>query len=493
MGFSGMLSKADEKLEQDRIVAHINDASKSLMSLVGGVLDFSRIEAGHVQLKREKFDLYNMLYSVASMLSIQAEKKGVRFVTDLDASVPPYALGDAARLRQVLVNLLGNAIKFTNVGEVRLKVSKQYPGLAAGRIYFEVRDTGIGISEDMQSQVFERFRQADDTVQRKYGGTGLGTAIAKRLVELMGGEIGLESKEFQGSRFWFDIPIADMSLGIQGKDHRKTRSPDYFIIAKAGLTCTGKNTVPGMQEVVAGAAGSYTDWQSFKAANINLTGCCLLVDCESLDVADVEALVQEGGRPGVCLIAYHQDPSLHDTYLRSGFHFAMNSFEYFDNALHYAGCIMQAGRVAQKAVEDYTQLLAQHHDLRVLVADDCRMNRHVMKDMLNQLGVAPDIAASGGAALEQLRTNKYDIIMLDIQMPGLSGFDVIKEYRKLHPAAGSVPIVVITGDATQEVYDECVELGVSRFLLKPVDPGKLVQAIAGLVLTPGKVRTPQPV
>jgi len=171
----------------------------------------------------------------------------------------------------------------------------------------------------------------------------------------------------------------------------------------------------------------------------------------------------------------------------------MNSFGHLDNALHYGGCIMQASRTNKKTVEDDARLLAQHNDLRVLVADDCRMNRYVMKDMLNQLGVAPDIAASGDAALQQLQSNEYDIIMLDIQMPGLSGFDVIKEYRKLHSVAGSVPIVVITGDATQEVYDECIQLGVSRFLLKPVDPGKLVHAIASLVSSPCKAHTPQPV
>ena len=493
MGFSGMLSKAVEKSEQDRIVAHINDASRSLMSLVGGVLDFSRIEAGHVQLKSEKFDLYNLVYSVSSMLSIRAEEKGVRFVTDLDVSAPRYVLGDAGRLRQVLVNLLGNAIKFTNVGEVRLKVSKQYPGLSAGRIYFEVSDTGIGISKDMQSRVFERFRQADDSVQRKYGGAGLGTAISKRLVELMGGEIGLESKEFQGSRFWFDIPLAVMSHGSPDKYRRKTRLPDYVIITNSGQSGIGGNTVPGMLAVVNGAAGSYADWPSFNAANINMNGRCLLVDCKGVGPEDVEMLVQEMGGPGKCLIAYHPEPRLNDTYLCSGFHVVMNSFRYFENALQYGSCIMQAGRTVQKTAEDYTQLLAQYDDLRVLVADDCRMNRHVMKGMLNQMGVAPDIAASGDAALKQLKNNEYDIIMLDIQMPGLSGFDVIKEYRKLHPVAGSIPIVVITGDATQEVYDECVQLGVSRFLLKPVDPGKLVQAIAGLVSPPGNVHTPQPV
>jgi len=493
MGFSGMLSKVVEKSEQDRIVAHINDASRSLMSLVGGVLDFSRIEAGHVQLKSEKFDLYNLVYSVSSMLSIRAEEKGVRFVTDLDVSAPRYVLGDAGRLRQVLVNLLGNAIKFTNVGEVRLKVSKQYPGLSAGRIYFEVSDTGIGISKDMQSRVFERFRQADDSVQRKYGGAGLGTAISKRLVELMGGEIGLESKEFQGSRFWFDIPLAAMSPGSPDKYRRKTRLPDYVIITNSGQSGIGGNTVPGLLAVVNGASGSFADWPSFNAANINMTGRCLLVDCTGVGPEDVEMLVQEMGGPGKCLVAYHPEPRLNDTYLCSGFHVVMNSFRYFENALQYGSCIMQAGRTVQKTAEDYTQLLAQYDDLRVLVADDCRMNRHVMKGMLNQMGVTPDIAASGDAALKLLKNNEYDIIMLDIQMPGLSGFDVIKEYRKLHPVAGSIPIVVITGDATQEVYDECVQLGVSRFLLKPVDPGKLVQAITALVSTPGNVHTPQPV
>jgi two-component system sensor histidine kinase RpfC len=493
MGFSSMLGKAAEKSEQDRIVAHINDASRSLMSLVGGVLDFSRIEAGHVQLKREKFDLYSLVYSVSGMLSIRAEEKGVRFVTDLDVSVPPFVLGDAGRLRQVLVNLLGNAIKFTNVGEVRLKVSKQCSGLSACRVMFEVSDTGIGISKDMQSRIFERFRQADDSVQRKYGGTGLGTAIAKRLVELMGGNIGVESEEFQGSRFWFDIPLSATSIGAQDKGNGNSQLPDYFIVTGADYAKVGKYVVPGMQAAVARAAGRYSGWPSIKAANINMAGSCLLVDCLGLDVADVESILKHGGKPGTCLIAYHPDSRLHGQYLRSGFHVVVSSFENIDNALHFGACIMQAGRIAQKTAEDYTQLLAQHDDLRVLVADDCSMNRYVMKDMLNQLGVKPDIAVSGNAALEQLRNNEYDIIMLDIQMPGLSGLDVIKEYRQLHPAAVSIPIVVITGDATQEVYDECVQLGVSRFLLKPVDHSKLVNAISSLISTTGSTRTPQPV
>ncbi len=493
MGFSSMLDKVEQKSEQDRIVAHINDASKSLMSLVGGVLDFSRIEAGHVQLKKERFDLYHLVYSVASMLSIQAEEKGVRFITDLDVSVPPFTLGDAGRLRQVLVNLLGNAIKFTNVGEVRLKVSKQRSGSSAYRLLFEVSDTGIGISKDMQSRVFERFRQADDSVQRKYGGTGLGTAIAKRLVELMGGEIGVESEELQGSRFWFGIPLPAMPAGTY-KGCVKTRVPDYIILTGASCSDIEEDVVPGMHAAVAGAAARYSDRASFKMAKENMADCCLLVDCQGLSAADVEALVRDNGcKPDAYLIAYHPETRLKDKYLRLGFHVVMNSFKHIDNALHYGACIKQTGRASRETLDDNTNLLVQYDDLRVLVADDCRMNRYVMKDMLNQMGVKPDIAASGNAAMELLRNNEYNIVMLDIQMPGLSGFDVIKEYRKLHPDAESVPIVVITGDATQEVYDECAQLGVSGFLLKPVDHSKLAHAISSLVSMPEITQSAQSV
>jgi two-component system sensor histidine kinase RpfC len=491
MGFSGMLGKTDEKSEQHRIITHINDASKSLNSLLGGVLDFSRIEAGHVQLKSEKFDLYKLVYSVASMLSIQAEDKGVRFITDLDVSVPVFVLGDAGRLRQVLVNLLGNAIKFTNIGEIRLKVSKQGSGLSVSRVLFEVIDTGIGISDDMQSRIFDRFQQADDSVQRKYGGTGLGTAISKRLVELMGGKIGLESKEFKGSRFWFDIPLTAMPTGTRDKNTERIQPPGFLLVTRAFQSDAGTGTVPGMQEVLDRAAGTYDDWYSLKAVKGRMEGQCLLVDCQGQEAGEVGALVQEGRKLGACLIAFQPDSRPHEKLLRSGFHVVMSSFEYLDNALRYGACVLSAD-AAMKTAEDHARQFAQYADLRVLVADDCRLNRYVMKDMLNRLGVVPDIAVSGNTALERLRNQEYDIIMLDIQMPGMSGFDVIKEYRKLHPSAESVPIVVITGDATQEVYDECAQLGVSRFLLKPVDHGKLADAISGLIASPGSVAMPEP-
>ncbi|HYQ70994.1 MAG TPA: response regulator, partial [Gammaproteobacteria bacterium] len=349
----------------------------------------------------------------------------------------------------------------------------------------------IGISKEMQSRIFERFRQADDSVERKYGGTGLGTAISKRLVELMGGEIGLESTEFQGSRFWFDIPLPAAPAGLQDKDYGREWLPDYLVVTGMCEDGMGRISVPGIQEVITRAAGCYSGLPALKTAGVSIEGRCLVVDCDGMGADAIDAFAWEGRNPGTCLIAYHPDSRLHERIIHAGFHVVLHSLKYLDNALHYGACLL-TGRAARQSVEDVARRIDQHEDLKVLVADDCRLNRYVMKDMLTQLGIAPDIAVSGDAALERLSDQEYDVIMLDIQMPGLSGFDVIKEYKRLHPSSESVPIVVITGDATQEVYDECVQLGVSRFLLKPVDQGKLAHAISGLISIPGNTATPQP-
>jgi len=221
----------------------------------------------------------------------------------------------------------------------------------------------------MQSRIFERFLQADDSVHRRYGGTGLGTAIAKRLVDLMGGQIGIDSEEHKGSRFWFRIPLAD-------------------------ARCTA----------------------------------------DSLPDSGMSNTLQQ----------------------------------------------------------DICQLQGEAGRLKVLVTDDCRLNRHVMKAMLDDMGTDSEFASSGPMALEKLRSGTYDLLLLDIQMPGMSGFDVIELYKARNTPDRVIPIVVVTGDATAEIYDKCDELGVSRFLLKPVDHDKLRNALAGLMLVGGGDTGPVP-
>ena len=356
VGFSSVLEFETDRKKQAKLACGIRDASASLMSLVEGVLDFSRIEAGHVEINPEPLDLHDLVHSVAGMFSMQAERSGVQCVTDVDVALPQYVAGDIDRLRQILVNLMGNAVKFTTEGEVRLRVGMLQTESHGEQIQFEVIDTGIGIPEPVQSRIFERFLQADDSVQRRYGGTGLGTAIAKRLVDLMDGQIGVESEEHKGSRFWFRIPFVAAEVSDVSK------------------------------------AGSCDPWQG-----------------------DVGLQLDESDR------------------------------------------------------------------LNVLVTDDCRLNRRVMKAMLDDIGVDSDFASSGPMALEKLRDSAYDLLMLDIQMPGMSGFDVIELYRSRNTSGKTIPILVVTGDATAEIYDKCDELGVSQFLLKPVNHQKLRQALARLV------------
>ena len=365
VGFSSVLERETDRKKQAKLACSIRDASTSLMSLVEGVLDFSRIEAGHVEINSEPLDLHDLVHSVAGMFSMQAEQSGIQCVTDIDAALPQHVTGDIDRLRQILVNLMGNAVKFTTKGEVRLRVGRQHTEAHGEQIQFEVIDTGIGIPGPVQSRIFERFLQADDSVHRRYGGTGLGTAIAKRLVDLMDGQIGVESEEHKGSRFWFRIPL----LAAQGAD------------------------------------GSVTD------------------SCDTLQ-GDVSLPQEERNR------------------------------------------------------------------LNVLVTDDCRLNRRVMKAMLDDIGVDSDFASSGPMALEKLRDSAYDLLALDIQMPGMSGFDVIELYQSRNTTGKLVPILVVTGDATAEIYDRCNELGVSQFLLKPVDPEKLRHALANLVPPAGCEASP---
>ena len=346
VGFSSMLGKADDVDQQQQMVRYINDASASLMSLVEGVLDFSRIESGRIVIRKSRMDLHTLLTSVEGMFSIQAERKQVKYSTRISDAVPALVLGDMQRLRQILVNLVGNAVKFTDKGEIEVTVDVVVGDGGKKMIRFDVLDTGEGIREMDQARIFERFRQVDESAQRQYGGAGLGTAIAKGLVELMGGEIGLESVYGRGSRFWFTVPLEEYEL-------------------QAGET----------------------------------------------------------------------DPA----------------HEVPDSA--------SSGRIPPST--------------RVLVAEDSHINRIVYQKMFGHLGGAVTFAETGAEALQHLRDERFDLLILDMQMPGMSGLDVLNRYRETTPPENRVPVAVITGDATADIRQECERLGVSSFLAKPVGLAKL--------------------
>jgi two-component system sensor histidine kinase RpfC len=476
VGFSEILDRETDGVRRAQLTRNIKDASASLMSLVDGVLDFSRIESGHVYIDKEAFNLYGLVYSVEGMFSMQAGQSGVRYITDMDVSLPPYVCGDVDRLRQILVNLVGNAVKFTSAGEVKLRVSKYCAEENGDQILFEVIDTGIGISAAMQSRIFERFRQADDSVQRRYGGTGLGTSIAKGLVDLMDGHIGVDSEESKGSRFWFRIPLVEVS-----NDRCATRSvsdalrPGCCVIGTRQSQDALASTLPDVRV--------FEHWDDLARSGVDLSKCCVVVDCQTVAPDEIGGIVRLGHKAGTCLVAMHEDAHKHDEYLRAGFHLVIGTCEHIDNVLSYAARMLDT-RIKNNLKADLARYMKNGERLSVLVTDDCRLNRHVMKAMLDDMGVESDFASSGPMALEKLRNGTYNLMLLDIQMPGMSGFDVIELYKARNSEDKAIPIIVVTGDATTEIYEKCDQLGVSRFLLKPVDQDKLRYALTTL-LAPG--------
>jgi len=356
VGFSSLLNKVEDREKQKQIVGRIQDASDSLTDLVEGVLDFSRIESGRIHLKKDVVDLRELVDSIGGMFSLQAARKGVSYSTDMNPALPQFVFCDTQRLRQVLVNLIGNAVKFTVEGKISVSVRGIQSGGNRHLIRFEVQDTGPGIHEDFRPHVFGRFKQADDSAKRLHGGAGLGTAISKTLVELMGGEIGLESHYGEGSCFWFTVPFE----------------------------------VPSEDEVR---------------------------DSPVANVADTDVqLVSAEGTP-----------------------------------------------------------------VRVLVAEDSEINRYVFMNMFELLGVEARYAESGPAALELLEKETFDLLILDIQMPGMSGLEVIGHYHESTALPDRAPIVVITGDATADIRVECEQLGVRSFLAKPVGLDRLRQVIGEFV------------
>ncbi|MCG6898748.1 MAG: response regulator [Gammaproteobacteria bacterium] len=476
VGFSEILDREADGTRRAQLTRNIKDASASLMSLVEGVLDFSRIESGHVQIEQEAFSLYGLVCSVEGMFSMQAGQGGVRYITDLDVGLPPRVCGDIDRLRQILVNLVGNAVKFTSAGEIKLRVSRYYDDESGEQILFEVIDTGIGISAAMQSRIFERFRQADDSVQRRYGGTGLGTSIAKGLVDLMEGHIGVDSEENKGSRFWFRIPMIVAPANRCATGLPAVMRPGCCVIGSRQSQVTLAAVLPEVQV--------FEHWDDLAGSSVVLSSCCVMTDCRAVAADDIGDIVRLGHQAGACLVAIHEDAHQHDEYLRAGFHLAVDTFEHIDNVLSYAASLLDTGTKSNRKAE-LARYLKNGKGLNILVTDDCRLNRHVMKAMLDDMGVQSDFASSGPMALEKLRNGSYDLMLLDIQMPGMSGFDVIELYKARNSEDKEIPIVVVTGDATAEIYKKCDLLGVSRFLLKPVDQEKLRHALTTLIATRG--------
>jgi PAS domain S-box-containing protein len=501
IGMTNILQRTDLNAQQREYLNVVRDASIFLMSIINDILDFSKVEAGKVNLESLEFDPVAVVESVGDLLSAQARQQKVSFMTFVSPEIPPLLLGDPGRLRQVLMNLTSNAIKFSPHGSVVSKALLSSLTEHELVLRFEVSDTGVGISEQQQARLFQPFVQADGTTSRKYGGTGLGLAISKSLVELMGGSIGLESELGKGSTFWFNVP-----LRIAGQDtipSSRSNKPDL-----SGLRVLVVDDEPLARDVIHnyvtswgmrnGMASNAADALSLlrRAHAENDRYDLLIVDLvmEGKDGIDLAQDVLRDARlrdTKMILITAMDAPGIAEQSIEHGFSGYLRKPVRQSQLMDCIATVMRrtsepmfANRVTTWKPESYqvskTNIPLLDTTKTVLVVEDNRVNQQVALLQLKQLGLTADAVDNGREALEALERVPYSVVLMDCQMPELDGFTTTRLIRLLENRTNRkhTPIIAMTAQAMEGDRERCLAAGMDDYVSKPIDERRLALVLA---------------
>jgi signal transduction histidine kinase/CheY-like chemotaxis protein len=497
---NGVIGMADLLLdtplagEQREYAQTVQSSGIALLELLNDILDFSKIEAGKLEIETIDFNLESMLDDFASILAIRAHDKELEFLCDIDPEAPVFLKSDPGRLKQILINLVGNAIKFTSKGEVLIKVSLESETEKTANLKFLVKDTGIGIPADKLDILFSSFTQVDTSITRKYGGTGLGLAISKQLVGLMGGEIGVNSKENIGTEFWFclDFSKSDESL----KDKRDEKIPPTDIRGAGILVVDDNETFRtvilsrlnhlGVKAVAVENAGSALRELS-GAAEYSQIFQAAIIDMHMPDMSGIELAEKIKSNADLNKIklismtsigkkgdAKQMEKSGFDAYLTKPIR---------KNDLLNTLKIVLSNKTVFSGDQKHKQIITRHsirdmekNNFKILVTDDNKVNQLVAKKMLEKLGYDADVADNGIKALSAVQNEIYDLVLMDIQMPEMDGITATSEIRKKERENSSVkrlPIIAMTANVLGKDKEDCLKAGMDDYLPKPITPDPL--------------------
>ncbi len=441
VGMSHLLRDMPLTPQAHEYVSIISSAGDSLLTVLNDILDFSKIESGKLQMTEEPFDLLACVEESLELLGPLAANKNLALLCQFDTSTPRMVVGDAARLRQVLVNLVGNAVKFTSVGYVAVRVEEAD---RAGRkvIHIAVRDTGIGIPKDRLHRLFQSFSQVDASTTRQFGGTGLGLAISQRLARLMGGDIQVESQPGVGSLFYFDLPdrrVENATLGLAGEPLWKGKRV-WLKVGPSALdeTLGGYLTAWGMS-VTRDAAEA-----DFVVTDANTAIPMALAIKPALRFGEGKAL----SKP------------MRPTQLKAAI-----------------GRLLASVPVLEKKMSNQGAPMAVESPLRILVAEDNAVNQRVIQGLLRRLGYEPVIVENGLLALEAVRQMPYDLMLLDLHMPEMDGLDAARQVVATVPLESRPRMVALTANAFPEDRQACMDAGMQDFLSKPIQLAELRRAL----------------
>jgi two-component system sensor histidine kinase RpfC len=469
--------------DQIELVHYIDNSANILLKLIENVLDISKVESGCLEIKKEPIDLYGIITSVTNMVSLLQSDKGLLITYNIDPNTPFSLVGSEVQLRQILINLMANAIKFTEEGYVNLNVFPSHTSFSKVWIRFEVIDSGIGMDIEAQGKIFDNFTQADSGSSRGYGGSGLGTTISKGLVELMGGNIGVQSNPGEGSKFWFEIPF-DILSGSE-----ITLSNDLKILVVAS-----RETETNLKTL-------FNEWGlEYKHTESSMRALTALSEQaeqgDGYHVVIVDQSIMQAQNPQQFASFLKNDPDLKNLSL-----ILINSSDsmvnanlinqYYISVIHNSDdltLLFNSIHIAQSMQMGNDEITIPNtsdntiSNLNILFAEDNAINRQVINKVLMNARHNPTLARDGEEALaiidDDLET--FDIIILDMNMPKKSGVDVLKVLR-VYDTSASTPVIMLTADATLETKNICMRAGANAYLTKPINAKKLLENIYSLV------------
>jgi two-component system, sensor histidine kinase RpfC len=491
IGMADLLRDTALSREQADMLQTLRGSSRVMLGLVDEVLDFSKIEAGKLLIEKTDFDLHALVNSTCRIVSAQAAAKGIEFVVSIMPEVPPAVRGDPHHLRQVLINLAGNAVKFTEKGSVTVHASVQAETESAVRLKFSIRDTGIGIAPEAQAKIFESFAQADDSTTRRFGGTGLGTTIAKQLVGLMGGRIGLESAPGLGSTFWVEVDLDKQPERAGGGALSGELSGARVLLV--GFPLPERSA---LEEALAGwgasaiAVATLEEGVTRMVSEISLArpyhSALLYATGEDTQLAQRFRRAAPNPAPPTILAVPRAADVRRFEMLSSGFAALLElPFEKrrLFNVLHSVAADEEV-REGVVRLQDYVRRGSPDAQVRILVADDNPTNREVIGRILERSGHAVTLVNDGEQALDAIERGAHDLVILDRNMPGMGGVEALKALRLMLRGRAHLPVIMLSADVTPEAKREAVEAGADAFLSKPIETTRLLEEIRSLA--PGR-------